>query len=153
MLRYRYVVGRRALCSTVFWHFFCPSLSPPRRCPPIHTLPPAGLYTDPSSGSCTNASDPLSFTCAFGAGSGCTACPTGALCPGGYRLWPRAGYWVPADTTRTVVPCDPPNSMQRCMGWSVAAGATVCGPGFRQGSYRCNACASGYFPFGDGTCA
>ena len=37
----------------------------------------SGLYTDPSTGACTNASDPLSKNCAFGGGDSCQRCPTG----------------------------------------------------------------------------
>jgi hypothetical protein len=44
-----------------------------------------GIFTDPSSGACTNASDPASLRCAYGAGASCQDCPVGALCPGGFR--------------------------------------------------------------------
>ena len=29
----------------------------------------------------------------FGTGDQCNACPAGATCPGGNRVWPQAGYW------------------------------------------------------------
>ena len=32
--------------------------------------------------------------CAFGGGGDCRPCSTHAACPGGYRTWPEAGYWV-----------------------------------------------------------
>lgn len=59
-------------------------------------------YTDPASGSCINASDPTSALCAFGSGDGCIICPSGALCPGGYRLWTRVGFYAPTELAGVV---------------------------------------------------
>lgn len=49
--------------------------------------------------------------------------------------------------------CDPPDAALRCLGWSVAAGASTCGPGYRPGSYLCRTCANGFYAPGDGSCA
>lgn len=111
-----------------------------------------GLWTDPSSGACANASDPASYNCALGSGVSCGPCPTGALCPGGSRVWARAGYWVPSEGSTTVSPCSPPNAASRCTGWSATLGTSQCGPAYLQGSFRCSACASGYFIDESGTC-
>lgn len=111
-----------------------------------------GLWTDPASGACANASDPASYNCAFGSGSSCAPCPAGALCPGGSRIWARTGYWVPSEGSTEVAPCAPPNAASRCAGWSAALGATQCGPEYLQGSSRCSACAVGYFIDESGTC-
>lgn len=48
----------------------------------------AGLWTDPATGACSNASDPRSFACAYGSGDACADCPAIALCPGGSREYP-----------------------------------------------------------------
>ena len=44
-----------------------------------------GLWTDPGTGACTNASDPLSYACAYGSGDACVTCPDNVICPGGTR--------------------------------------------------------------------
>ena len=111
-----------------------------------------GLYTDPSSGLCTNASHPAAALCAFGSGTACSMCPSGALCPGGSRLWPRPGFWAASDGSGSVVPCAPPDPGARCPGWSVARGVSLCGPGYLEGSYLCSACAPTFYPADDGTC-
>ena len=110
-----------------------------------------GLYTDPASGACTNASNPASELCAFGSGDSCTTCPTGGLCPGGSRVWPRPGFY--ASTERSgVLPCPPPDAAERCLGWDAASSAPLCGPTYLAGSYLCQACAVGSYSNGDGTC-
>ena len=112
-----------------------------------------GIYTDPSSGACSNASNPAAALCAYGSGSSCVECPSGALCPGGYRLWALPGYWAPSDSSPSVSPCAPPDPAARCLGWSVSRGVSLCGPGYLAGSYLCSACAPSFYPADDGTCA
>lgn len=85
------------------------------------------LYTDPTTGRCLNASDPASRLCAYGAGDACSLCPNNALCPGGFRMWPLPGYWAAAECDGVVYPCPPP--AERCLGWSAASGASLCGRG------------------------
>jgi len=111
-----------------------------------------GLWTDPLSGACTDASNPLSYSCAYGGGSSCVTCPVGALCPGGSRLWPRVGYWSPRDASSSVTACAPPDPAVKCGGWDISAGAVRCGQPYLHGSYLCGACAAGYYPYGDGSC-
>lgn len=110
-----------------------------------------GLWTDPASGVCAKASEPASLDCAYGSGDACRACPTGGLCPGGFRLWTRVGYWVASEADSDVSPCAPPNPEVKCAGWDTTAGAVKCGAGYRPGSYLCGACANGFYSFGDGT--
>lgn len=92
----------------------------------------AGIYTDPSTGACTNASDPRFPFCAFGGGDGCVPCPGGAVCPGGFRCWPLAGYYVPVEGSTAVQKCGAPSAATRCVGWSTALGQTRCGAGYLQ---------------------
>jgi hypothetical protein len=111
-----------------------------------------GIYTDPTTGACTNVSDPRASRCAFGSGDACQSCPTGALCPGGSRAWPRPGYYSASQSLPVVLPCPPPDPALRCTGWNPATGRTQCGEGYRQGSYKCESCAEGSYAPGDGSC-
>lgn len=89
--------------------------------------------------------------CAWGEGDDCTKCPTGALCPGGYRMWPQAGYWAASYQASSVQRCFDPNG-RRCMGWSVARGEAVCTVGHDPGSVACRGCIGRYFPTGSNGC-
>lgn len=113
----------------------------------------SGFYVSPVLGACSNASDPESYGCAWGSGSSCQLCPVSAVCPGGARLWPRPGFWVPTESSppSAVAACAPPSS--RCSGWGILAGAAQCGPGYLPGSYLCGGCAPAYYHTDDGTCA
>ena len=91
-------------------------------------------FTDPASGACTNSSDPASTDCALGSRDSCETCPAAALCPGGDVLWARPGYW--SDLT----PCDGPEPSSRCVKYDPDSSTIVCGPAYRQDSYRCDAC-------------
>jgi hypothetical protein len=116
----------------------------------------SGLWTDPATGACANASHPASYRCAFGAGAACTDCPAGAMCPGGYRLWPRPGYWAATEGATSVLPCPPPDPTARCPGWGAegpGGAAAACGPGYLAGSFLCQACAPRYYPSDVGDCA
>jgi hypothetical protein len=89
-------------------------------------------FTDPASGACINASDPSSLSCALGS---CQLCPRGALCPGGARAWSRPGWFLPAESVFTPLECSPPGAAsERCVGWDVARGVTLCGPTYRYAS-------------------
>ena len=111
-----------------------------------------GLWTDPTSGACSNASDPASYGCAYGGGSACSVCPVGAVCPGGARLWPRAGFWSPSEGSPAVLACARPLPALRCLGWNALTASTQCGPGYLQGSYLCGACARGFYTDDAGSC-
>jgi hypothetical protein len=63
------------------------------------------------------------------------ACPGGAFCPGGARIWPQAGYWSAGESSGTVSLCEP---RERCLGGS----ASRCAPGY-EGAY-CGRCAPGF---------
>lgn len=117
------------------------------------TCAQTGVYTDPTSGVCADPSDPASYLCAYGAGGACRPCPAGGLCPGGSRLWTRAGYWVASDAATDVAACAPPNPAARCIGWNVTTGATQCGRGYLQGSYLCGTCAKSFFEDSSGGCS
>ncbi|KAH3742736.1 calcium-binding protein [Pelomyxa schiedti] len=49
----------------------------------------------------------------YGKGTDCHPCPRGAICPGGNRLWPDAGWWNEGEDCGWVVECRP---HERCLG-------------------------------------
>ncbi len=79
--------------------------------------------------------------CAYGAGDDCKSCGDNAWCPGGYRMWPKAGYWTASERSGVVYKCPAPSEV-RCPGYT---GSTeiACGEGY-SGS-RCTTCKRGYF--------
>ena len=77
----------------------------------------------------------------FGRGSDCVDCPEGGICPGGYRIWPKPGYWNPDESSGYVYKCDP---AERCLGGP----NSECGPGYK-GDY-CGQCADDFFPMNGG---
>jgi len=109
-----------------------------------------GVWTDPASGACSNATDPASLRCAYGGASACEACPSGALCPGGSRLWPRVGYWAASERASTVTPCAPPDPAIKCGGWDIDSGLVQCGRPYLRASFLCGACAPGFYPTATG---
>jgi hypothetical protein len=127
----------------------------------LRSLPSTGIYMtqgcaaagflDPSLGICANASDSRHMQCAFGAGATCRSCPTGALCPGGYRAWPQAGFFTATESSGIVIACSAPAQL-RCTGWNSSVAQVQCGNGYLPGSFACGSCASGYYPALDGTC-
>lgn len=89
--------------------------------------------------------------CAWGSGASCMACPEGAVCPGGQRMWVTAGWWVSSEaSTAMPVRCRAP-AEQRCTGHDVVARAGACGAGYA--GYACASCAHGYYPLGLSACA
>eukprot|EP00163_Fabomonas_tropica_P018809 TRINITY_DN3319_c0_g1_i2.p1 TRINITY_DN3319_c0_g1~~TRINITY_DN3319_c0_g1_i2.p1 ORF type:complete len:2244 (-),score=420.27 TRINITY_DN3319_c0_g1_i2:218-6949(-) len=80
----------------------------------------------------------------FGRGADCIACPEGAVCPGGYRMWPRPGYWTEAEASGWVKQCDPP---EYCVSWQQDQGSVQCMEG--QSGFMCSDCAKNYYPVGD----
>eukprot|EP01029_Cantina_marsupialis_P009064 TRINITY_DN2123_c0_g4_i1.p1 TRINITY_DN2123_c0_g4~~TRINITY_DN2123_c0_g4_i1.p1 ORF type:complete len:1965 (-),score=525.98 TRINITY_DN2123_c0_g4_i1:421-6234(-) len=82
--------------------------------------------------------------CAFGYGDSCKACPEGAFCPGGLRMWTMPGYWTADETSGETVRCQPP-STERCSGWNATIGESQCGEGYQMGSYGCVSCDSFYY--------
>ena len=113
-------------------------------------LEPPGTPS-PGSGVCTNASDPRAAACLYGEGDACRPCPEGALCPGGFRLWSRAGSFVATAAAAVAVPCAPPVN-ERCVGWDARAGTTQCGAAYRAGSFACLGCAPRHYAAQDGVC-
>lgn len=115
----------------------------------------SSAYTDPTTGACANASDPASYSCALGSGDSCQPCPSGGLCPGGSRMWPRAGFYFPFETAPpsllqasracavcsrsyaycmpslvlSMQACSPPDPAARCSQWNSSSGSTQCGRG------------------------
>lgn len=83
--------------------------------------------------------------CAWGEGDDCRRCPTGAVCPGGYRLWPQPGYWAATAASESVVECVEPNR-DRCDGWSAQLGRSVCAAGHDPASPQCRGCLPRYYP-------
>eukprot|EP01029_Cantina_marsupialis_P030994 TRINITY_DN8689_c0_g1_i1.p1 TRINITY_DN8689_c0_g1~~TRINITY_DN8689_c0_g1_i1.p1 ORF type:complete len:878 (+),score=186.37 TRINITY_DN8689_c0_g1_i1:3-2636(+) len=86
----------------------------------------------------------FSHLCAFGAADDCKQCPTGAVCPGGYRLFSLPGYWTESEDSGTTVRCQPP-STERCQGWNATIGESQCGDGYMMGSFGCMSCDSGFY--------
>eukprot|EP01029_Cantina_marsupialis_P022086 TRINITY_DN537_c0_g1_i10.p1 TRINITY_DN537_c0_g1~~TRINITY_DN537_c0_g1_i10.p1 ORF type:complete len:778 (+),score=287.05 TRINITY_DN537_c0_g1_i10:1601-3934(+) len=82
--------------------------------------------------------------CSFGAGDDCKSCPSGALCPGGYRAWALPGYWTSSETSGKTLRCQPP-STERCNGWNATVGQSQCGHGYMMGSYGCISCDDQFF--------
>eukprot|EP01029_Cantina_marsupialis_P004755 TRINITY_DN1493_c2_g3_i1.p1 TRINITY_DN1493_c2_g3~~TRINITY_DN1493_c2_g3_i1.p1 ORF type:complete len:1259 (+),score=299.24 TRINITY_DN1493_c2_g3_i1:88-3864(+) len=82
--------------------------------------------------------------CAFGSGDSCKSCPSGAICPGGYRIWPLPSYWTSTEDSGEVIKCQPPSS-ERCPGWNATSGNSECGVGYKLGSYGCMSCDSGFY--------
>lgn len=111
-----------------------------------------GAYTDPATGECGRTDSPASYRCAFGSGDACRLCPSNALCPGGSRMWPRAGAWSASESSGNVLPCSPPDAQTRCLRWNVTIGATQCGVGYLQGSYLCGSCDAAFYGDSDGAC-
>jgi hypothetical protein len=67
-------------------------------------------------------------------------------------MWPRVGFWAARDVDGYVTPCMAP-AKERCTGWNVTIGATLCGVGYLQGSFLCSACEPSYYLQDDATCA
>ena len=121
--------------------FSCPS-----NCP--GDVQPRGLfYSETCVGFASGAlclSPATASQCAYGARGTCMACPQGALCPGGKRLWSQPGYFTPSEASSDIERCPEP-AASRCKGWDANSGATACGTGYKQGSPRCATCANGYY--------
>lgn len=113
--------------------------------------PSGAAFTDPATGACTNASDPAALRCAYGSGDACSPCPEGGLCPGGFRLWSRPGYYTASESAGAVALCPPPSG--RCTGWDIAQAATQCAAPYQQGSRLCSVCSGAHYLLGDGSCA
>lgn len=74
----------------------------------------------------------------YGSGLECKTCPTGGVCPGGYRLWPKSGYWVKSEFSKTVSRCAAPAD-ERCIGGRFSE----CGAGYT--GEICGECSDDYF--------
>lgn len=79
--------------------------------------------------------------CPFGEGDDCKPCPEGAVCPGGSRQWPKAGYYTDISyfENSTIFECDGPTK-DRCLGWSPFVGRTACPDDIDGGSPLCGSC-------------
>ena len=78
---------------------------------------------------------------------GCTLTRAG---PGGWRLWPKPGYWVRDETATTTRECSFP-AQSRCSGWNSSTDSVACGVGYDPSSPLCEACLPGYYPDASGT--
>ena len=91
--------------------------------------------------------------CAYGSGSNCKPCPSGAVCPGGFRQWALPGYWLPSEaSTEQPMKCAEP-AEQRCPGHDAMLKSSACGAGYAQQSIACSACDEGYFLTAASTCS
>jgi hypothetical protein len=126
-------------------------VSCPPHCPGYaNTMPGSSgaFYTSVCVGfesgpSCLDAS--TAGLCGVGSGDSCRRCPKGAFCPGGSRLWPQPGYWIPSESALSVAQCDYP-PLQRCLGWNASVASSQCGVGYTGASLGCSACDKHYFP-------
>lgn len=82
--------------------------------------------------------------CAWGEGADCAPCPNGAICPGGFRLWPQPQYWSVGEGSPDVFACEGPNA-ERCKGWSAEEGRLVCAEGHDPVSVTCSLCKPGWW--------
>ncbi len=74
----------------------------------------------------------------------CAPCPPTGYCPGGFRLWPKAGQWVSDDSAFLTRQCAFP-SADRCTGWDATAGVVKCGVGYDPAAPGCGSCLPSYY--------
>jgi len=106
--------------------------------------PCTGGAPSSTSATCVNPQDPGFSQCAYGAGSNCAACPTGAMCPGGYRTMPLPGYWTSASDASVVLRCADV-ATARCPGYNATFGHGTCAPGYDSRTIACAGCQAGYY--------
>lgn len=90
----------------------------------------------------------------YGRGTDCHPCPTGATCPGGYRVWPNPGWWNSGEHSPNVQRCSPP-AEERCLGGRYSACASQyrgdycaqCAPDHYMQYGECYSCPDGGYVF------
>eukprot|EP00698_Gefionella_okellyi_P023731 TRINITY_DN8189_c0_g1_i1.p1 TRINITY_DN8189_c0_g1~~TRINITY_DN8189_c0_g1_i1.p1 ORF type:complete len:2451 (-),score=514.06 TRINITY_DN8189_c0_g1_i1:1163-8401(-) len=75
----------------------------------------------------------------FGAGTDCRNCSVNATCPGGYRMWPNAGFWTDSEFSGYIQACSPAS---RCLGGQFSS----CAVGYT--GNLCAQCARNYYSQG-----
>jgi hypothetical protein len=114
---------------------------------------PITLRNDLGGGQLVTRNDVLFYTddCPeegqFGKGLDCKECPEGAECPGGYRLWPKPGYWAPREDAGYVVRCSPPEACEgtrenRCAEAYEGPECSRCKVGYVKSLSFCEKCPS-----------
>ena len=90
-------------------------------------------------------------------GGVCVSCPTGAYCPGGARMWPRSGYWLPSEDSgpSSLVTCDVVEACPGALGeqsqyppQSQSSGprvTAVCASGEGYTGRACTECLDGFY--------
>jgi len=96
-------------------------------------------YEDPLL--CQSLSNPPE-NCAFGGGDRCRKCDRNAICPGGFRMWPKEGYWTADEQVGSVHECPPPKT-ERCEGWDRENSRSRCRRGYQD--RLCGLCSPGYY--------
>jgi len=96
-------------------------------------------YESPTK--CSSLTNPPD-NCAYGAGDKCQDCPKTAVCPGGFRMWPRRGYWTSSEKAGTVFQCSAP-PFERCLGWDIVNEMSKCGRAYD--GVLCAECSDGYY--------
>jgi len=130
-------------------HAATPLRSHLRACTTAVSCSETGVWTDPATGSCQNASDPSGLR--FWWRRRLCSLPGRRPVPGGLPPVDAVGYWAPSDASSTVTACAPPDAERKCGGWDVSLGAVRCGAPYRPGSYPWRLCG-GLLPPGDGAC-
>eukprot|EP00698_Gefionella_okellyi_P010300 TRINITY_DN2665_c0_g1_i1.p1 TRINITY_DN2665_c0_g1~~TRINITY_DN2665_c0_g1_i1.p1 ORF type:complete len:2847 (+),score=703.53 TRINITY_DN2665_c0_g1_i1:1189-8541(+) len=77
----------------------------------------------------------------YGRGLDCIQCPTGGICPGGYRIQALPGYWASSEFAGFVTQCLP----GRCLGYNDGS-SQVCAEGYK--GELCSQCSPGYYQAG-----
>eukprot|EP00163_Fabomonas_tropica_P005464 TRINITY_DN14990_c0_g2_i3.p1 TRINITY_DN14990_c0_g2~~TRINITY_DN14990_c0_g2_i3.p1 ORF type:complete len:1426 (-),score=396.40 TRINITY_DN14990_c0_g2_i3:107-4384(-) len=85
----------------------------------------------------------------FGRGEDCQECPVGGICQGGYRIWPKSGFWNSDEDDGRVIECIP---QLRCGGCDLSEvpsdcykneNGAPCGQGYQ--GFACANCQNNYY--------
>eukprot|EP00698_Gefionella_okellyi_P016163 TRINITY_DN4607_c0_g2_i2.p1 TRINITY_DN4607_c0_g2~~TRINITY_DN4607_c0_g2_i2.p1 ORF type:complete len:1933 (-),score=471.29 TRINITY_DN4607_c0_g2_i2:6-5228(-) len=79
----------------------------------------------------------------WGIGLDCKNCPVGGICPGGYRVWPQAGWWTESEFFVNVQQCYPSVA---CLGGRFSE----CAEGYE--GRLCGTCKDGFYRDRDDLC-
>lgn len=94
--------------------------------------------------------DDCPFPGQFGKGLECKPCPEGGVCPGGYRIWPKQGYWNNDEASGFVYKCKEPsgerrrrNELLKCSDRCLGGRESACKEGYANSF--CDSCANEFY--------